>query len=343
VARAIWSGVLSFGLVAVPVRLYSATEAHEPTFHQFEQGTSDRIRYQRINERTGAEVEYSNIVRGADVGRGKYVMLSQEELDSVAPGQSRSLDVLTFVDLEEINSLYFNKAYFLGPGSNETKKTYALLRDAMADSRRVAIASFVMRGKEYLAAVRADGDLLVLETLFFADEVRNPRDQIENLPGRVRASQQELEMATQLIQTMSGPWRPADYSDTFTDRIYQLIDAKKNNEEITLASEAPEPTNVTSLTDALQASLDAAKAGGESRRPTRRTAPRRPAAGASSSKAANRKSRPGASPQSGRSSRPAASTKSASSSRTRSGSAGAGARKTTGQRGGAAKKARARA
>jgi DNA end-binding protein Ku len=257
--------------VAVPVRLYSATEAHEPTFHQFEQGTSDRIRYQRINERTGTEVDYSHIVRGAEVGGGQYVLLDQKELDSVAPGQSRSLDVKGFVDLDDIDPIYFNKAYFLGPGSDETKKTYALLRDAMAESGKVAIASFVMRGKEYLAAVRADGDQLVLETLFFADEVRDPRDQIENLPARrAGASQQEMRMATQLIQAMSGPWRPSDYRDTYTDRVNKLIDAKKNDEEITPADKAPQPTNVTSLMDALQASLEATKTGGAEAK-TRRT------------------------------------------------------------------------
>ncbi len=276
-ARAIWSGVLSFGLVTVPVRLYTATEAHEPTFHQFEQGTSDRIRYQRVNERTGAEVDYSDIVRGADVGGGQYVMLDQKELDSVAPGQSRSLDVKTFVDLAEIDPVYFNKAYFLGPGSDETKKTYALLRDAMADSGKVAIAIFVMRGKEYLAAVRADGDLLVLETLFFADEVRNPRDEIGNLPGKAGASPQELQLATQLIQAMSGPWQPSDYRDTYTDRVNELIDAKKNNEQVTPATEAPQPTNVTSLMGALQASLDAAKTGGAERKSGRAAGRRRPA------------------------------------------------------------------
>lgn len=279
-ARAIWSGVLSFGLVAVPVRLYSATEDHEPTFHQFEQGTSDRIRYQRINERTGKEVNYSDIVRGADLGGGRYVILDQKELDSVAPGQSRSMDVKKFVDLEEIDPIYFEKAYFLGPGSDETRKTYALLRDAMAESRKVAIASFVMRGKEYIAAVRADGELLVLETLFFADEVRNPRDQIENLPGRVGASPQEVRMATQLIGAMSGPWKPSDYRDTYTDRVNKLIDAKKNNKEITPASVAPQPTNVTSLVDALQASLDATKtsrSGGKTRAAPDRTKAGRPA------------------------------------------------------------------
>lgn len=308
-ARAIWSGVLSFGLVTVPVRLYSATEDHEPTFHQFEQGTSDRIRYQRINERTGAEVGYSDIERGADVGGGRYVMLDQRELDSVAPGQSRSMAVIAFVDLDEIDPIYFNKTYFVGPGSDETSKTYALLRDAMAESSKVAIASFVMRGKEYLAAVRANGELLVLETLFFADEVRNPRNQIENLPGRIGASPQEMQMATQLIGAMSGPWKPSAYRDTYTDRVNKLIVAKKNNKEITPASEAPQPTNVTSLMDALQASLDATKSGrsdGKSRAAAGRTVARSPAsARTSGSKAASQKSpaRSGGSSKSGNSSR----------------------------------------
>jgi DNA end-binding protein Ku len=357
VARAIWSGVLSFGLVAVPVRLYSATEAHEPTFHQFEQGTSDRIRYQRINERTGAEVDYSDIVRGADVGRGHYVMLSQEELDSVAPGQSRSLDVKSFVDLAEIDPLYFNKAYFLGPGNDETKKTYALLRDALADARKVAIATLVMRGKEYLAAVRAEGDLLVLETLLFADEVRNPRDEIENLPGRAGASPQELRMARQLIEAMSGPWRPAEYRDTYTDRVNKLIDAKKNNKEVTPASEAPRPTNVTSLTDALQASLDAAKTGGP-RGKQRGTAGRSsrgrpasaggstPASKKSSSSRSRSSSRSGtssgspSSPRSGISSRSASTSRSGGSPRLsgRTGGTSRGSGQAAGQRGAAKKR-----
>jgi DNA end-binding protein Ku len=331
VARAIWSGVLSFGLVTVPVRLYSATEDHEPTFHQFAQGTSDRIRYLRINERTGAEVDYSDIVRGADVGGGRYVMLDQKELDSVAPGQSRSIAVITFVDLDEIDPIYFNKAYFLGPDSNETRKTYALLRDAMSESRKVAIASFVMRGKEYLAAVRADGELLVLETLFFADEVRNPRNQIENLPGRIGATPQEMRMATQLIGAMSGPWNPSDYRDTYTDRVNKLIVAKKNNKEITPASEAPKPTNVKSLMDALQASLDATKSGrsdGKSRAAGGRTPARSSASartGGSRASSQMSSSRSGGSSRSGSSSRSGGSSRSGNSSRS-SGMTAAGRR-----------------
>ena len=214
-ARAIWSGVLSFGLVSVPVELYTATEAHGPVFHQFEKGTADRIRYQRVNERTADEVEYSDVVKGADIGGGNYVVLGQDELDSIAPGRSRLMDIHTFVDLDDIDPLYFDEAYFLGPGGEETGKLYALLREATGSAGKAAIASFVMRGKEYLAAVRADGDLLVLETLFFADEVRDPHQQIPDLPGRVKLSRQELSMARQLINAMSGPWKPADYRDTY--------------------------------------------------------------------------------------------------------------------------------
>src|SRR5689334_15898576 len=194
-ARSIWTGVISFGLVSVPVAIYSATQEHEVSFHQFEKGTNDRIRYHRVNERTGDEVDYDNIVKGADVGGGQYVMLDPEELDAIAPGRSRALEIQTFVDLDEIDPIYFQKTYYLAPPTDEAKKTYALLRDAMADANRAAIATLVMRNKEYLAAIRPQGDLLVLETMFFADEVRDPHKEIDNLPGKVNVRPQERKMA----------------------------------------------------------------------------------------------------------------------------------------------------
>jgi DNA end-binding protein Ku len=167
--------------------------------------------------RTGHEVEYSAVIKGASVGGGSYVLLSQDELDEIAPGQSRSLDMGQFVDSCEVDPIYFSKACFLGSGDDATKKAYALLREAMGRTGRAAIASFVMRTKEYLAAVRADGGL-VLETLFFADEIRDPRQEISNLPGRVDLSSQEVQMARQLIEAMTGPWNPADYRGAYTDR-----------------------------------------------------------------------------------------------------------------------------
>jgi DNA end-binding protein Ku len=264
-ARPIWSGVISFGLVSIPVGLYTATKEHEVSFHQFQRGTGDRIRYQRVNERTGKEVEYGDIVKGAEVGDSKYVMIDSDELDAIAPGRSRSLDIHAFVDRTEIDPVYFQKTYYLGPSSPEAAKAYALMRDALAESNRVAIGTLVMRGKEYLTAIRSDSDVLVLETMFFADEVREPKEQLD-VPARAKAKPQELSMARQLIDSMAGTWRPDDYRDTYTDRVKDLISAKKKGEEITVAEAAPEATNVVDLMSALQASVEAAKQGRPSRR-----------------------------------------------------------------------------
>ena len=259
-ARPIWTGALTFGLVSVPVAMYSATREHEVSFHQYEKGTTDRIRYQRVNERTGKEVDFDDIVKGTEVGGGKLVMLDQEELDSVAPGRSKSLDLHAFVDLEEIDPIYFQKSYYLGPGGEETAKTYALLRDAMAKVNRAAIGTLVMRGKEYLAAIRPDGKLLVLETMFFADEVRDPAKELDAMP-RATAKPAEMKMALQLIDSMSGKWNPKDYRDSFQDRVDALIKEKKAGKEITVADPAPESTKVTDLMEALQASVDRARKG----------------------------------------------------------------------------------
>jgi DNA end-binding protein Ku len=287
-ARPIWSGVISFGLVSIPVGLYTATKEHEVSFHQFQKGTGDRIRYQRINERTGKEVDFGDIVKGADVGDNRYVMIEPEELDAIAPGRSRNLDIHAFVDQSEIDPIYYQKTYYLGPGSPETAKTYALLRDAMAEADRVAIGTLVMRGKEYLTAIRTEGDVLVLETMFFADEVRDPSEQLDGAAARAKAKPQELEMARQLIESMAGTWRPDDYRDTYTDRVKDLIAAKKKGDEITVAEAAPEATNVVDLMSALRASVDAAKqgrgrTGGRARAATKST---RPAAKATPAKQA---------------------------------------------------------
>jgi DNA end-binding protein Ku len=260
-ARAVWSGVISFGLVSVPVGLFTATAEHEPSFHQFAEGSADRIRYKRVNERTGDEVDYGDIVKGVDVGGGEYVMVSDEELADVAPGRSGALEISGFVDLDDIDPIYFNKAYYLAPAGAESKKTYALLRDAMADTNRGGIATFVMHGKQHLAAIRASGDTLVLETLFFADEVRDPKKVLDNLPGKTSFSNGELAMAAKLIKSMDEPWRPDGYHDTYTDRVNDLIEAKRRGSEVRHADEAPPATNVVDLLEALNRSLDSARSG----------------------------------------------------------------------------------
>lgn len=259
-ARAVWTGVLSFGLVSVPVSLYSATEEHSPDFHQYVKGTTQRVRYKRVSEKTGKEVDYSDIVKGTKVGR-KLVTLDQDELDAIAPGKSRSLEIATFVDRDDVDPMYFNKTYWLGPGNDDSKKVYALLRDAMAAEDVIAIGMFVMRGKQYLTCVRPDGDVLALETMFFADEVRDPKDEIENLPGKVKLAANEKKMARQLVSSMSGPFRATDYRDTYTDAVQKLIKAKAKNQDIDVAEDAPQPTDATDLMAALRESLANAKAG----------------------------------------------------------------------------------
>jgi DNA end-binding protein Ku len=263
VARAIWTGSIAFGLVSIPVGVFSATEDHTIHFHQFQRGTSDRVRNKRVNERTGREVEFDEIVKGADVGDGEHVIVEPDELDSVAPGRSRSLEISDFVDLDEIDPIYFNRTYWLAPTGDEYARPYALLRQAMSATNRAAIGTFVMRGKEYLAAIRADGDVLALHTLYFADEVRDPAE-LDNVPGK-RAkggSDKELDMATGLIESMSAPWEPERYRDSYQDRVRKLVEDKRKGREIVTESEPAEPTGMSDLLEALQRSVEAARGGG---------------------------------------------------------------------------------
>jgi DNA end-binding protein Ku len=259
-ARAIWSGSINFGLVSIPVAMYSATEDHTVHFHQFQRGTADRIRYQRINERTGKEVDYADIVKGADVGGGDYVIVEPEELDAIAPGRSRTIDITRFVDLEEIEPVYFQKTYWLAPAGEEYTRPYVLLREALARTNRAGIATLVMRGKEYLGAIRADNGVLALHTLFFADEIRNPADALDNVPShQAPASGKELDMAKTLIESMSGPWQPQDYHDTYTERVERLIDDKRRGGKIVAEAEPPAPTEMSDLLEALQRSISSAQ------------------------------------------------------------------------------------
>jgi DNA end-binding protein Ku len=256
--RAIWTGSITFGLVTVPVGLFSATEDHTVHFHQYQRGTTDRIRYLRVNEQTGDEVPFSEIVRGID-DDGETIIIEPKELDEVAPGRSRSIDVSAFVDLDEIDPIHFQKTYWLAPQKAENGKVYGLLAAAMESTNRVAVATFVMRGKQYLCAVRADGGVLSLETLYYADEIRDPHDQLDNLPERAEESGREFDMARTLIESMSAPWRPEDYSDTYADAVRALIDDKRSGRTTTAAPAAPEATGVDDLLNALQASIDARK------------------------------------------------------------------------------------
>ncbi|MFC6161072.1 non-homologous end joining protein Ku [Kribbella jiaozuonensis] len=274
-ARAIWTGYINFGLVSVPVGLYSATQEHEIDFHQFQKGTSDRIRYKRVNERTGREVPYEKIVKGHDVGGGEYVIVEPDELDDIAPGKSRSLEIDTFVDLDDIDPMHFQKSYYLAPSDSDNASSYALLRDALAKTNRAGIAKFVMRGEEYLATIRSDGRVLVLETMFFADEIRDPDEELGDLPRKSGAGKQ-LSMAVDLIEAMSGEWKPAAYKDTYTERVKELVKTKHQGKEVVYSEEEPQATNPTDLVAALRASVEEARKSRSSR--TKKTAKKKTAA-----------------------------------------------------------------
>ncbi|HET9692022.1 MAG TPA: Ku protein [Acidimicrobiales bacterium] len=272
-ARAVFTGSISFGLVNVPVGLYSATHDETVHFNQFEQGTSDRIRYKRVNERTGEEVDRSDIVEGYPEGGGEYVIVTPDELDEVAPGRSRTIDISDFVDIRDIDPVTFKTTYYLAPDGEAAAKPYALLLRAMADAGRVGIATFVMRAKQHLAAIRPLGDVLALEVLWWADEVRDPHAELD-LPEAQPFGDRELRMAGSLVESMTVPWDHTAYADTYRQRVLDLIEAKRQGRTVQTEPE-PERGNVTDLMAALERSLQAA----EQRRAGQRRAARPDAPG----------------------------------------------------------------
>jgi DNA end-binding protein Ku len=258
--RTIWSGSLSFGLVNVPVGLYPATADKSIHFNQFEDGTSDRIRYKKVNERTGEEVATDRIVRGVDVGGGEYVMVTDDELEASEPERSHEVEVIGFIDLDEIDPIYFRASYYLAPTSGGADKAYALLRAAMKRSNKVAIASLIMRNKEYLVAIRPNGDGLVLETLYFADEIRALGRDLPSLPADDAVNDRELEVADLLIDAMAMPWEPTQYHDTHQEALRELIERKREGETIVTGDRTPKAP-VLDLMAALEASMRSAGEG----------------------------------------------------------------------------------
>ncbi|WP_367039115.1 Ku protein [Streptomyces sp. Je 1-332] len=264
-ARPVWSGTVTFGLVSLPVQMFTATDSHTVRFHQLQRGTSDRVRNKRVNERTGDEVGLDDIVKAYDAG-DEYVLIEPDELDDIAPGRSKTLEITGFVDLEEIEPIFFDKTYYLGPKGKEYTKVYALLEKALAEADRAGIATFVMRNHQYLVAVKAEGGLLTLHTLHWADEIRDPREEIDDLPGKTKVTDRELKMARQLVDTLRIDWNPDDFHDTYQEQVAALIDAKRKGEKVEKAEPPAESTNVVDLMDALKASVDRAKKPGGSKK-----------------------------------------------------------------------------
>ncbi|MCT2546228.1 Ku protein [Streptomyces atratus] len=257
-ASPIWTGIVSFGLVSLPVALYTATDSHTIRFHQLQRGTADRIRNRRVNERTGDEVELDEIVKGYDTG-GEYVIVEPEELDDIAPGRSRALEVSEFVDLDTVDPVFFDKTYYLGPRGGQYGKVYALLQRALEESNKAGIATFVMRGREYLVALKAEDGLLTLHTLHWADEIRDPHQEVPDLPDKTEPTPAEVKMAHQLIDTLTADWDPEDFHDTFQEKVEALIEAKAAGEAVEKAEPAAQPTGSVDLMEALRTSVERAR------------------------------------------------------------------------------------
>jgi DNA end-binding protein Ku len=254
-----WSGAISFGLVNVPVKLYSAVSRKTVRFNQLNAETGNRIAQKRVDPETGEEVSYDQIVKGYELTKDRYVVITPDELDSLDPEKTRTVDIEDFVDLDEIDPVYYDHPYYLVPDKGATK-AYGLLLGAMKQANKVAIARVVLRSKEQLVAIRPSGDVLMMETMLFHDEVV-PAHDIEDLPEgkELKATDRELKMAQQLIDSLSSEFDPTSYRDEYREKVLELIEMKASGQEIAVQPDAPEPAKVPDLMAALEASLAAVK------------------------------------------------------------------------------------
>jgi len=262
VPRAIWSGSISFGLLNVPVKLYSAVSKQSVSFRELREGDGARIRHKRVAETDGKEVPYEKIVKGYEYAPDQYVVLTKDELSELDPKKTRAIEIQDFVDLDDIDPIYFEQPYYLGPDKG-AERAYALLVQAMKEARKVAIARFVLRNKEHLAAIRPMGDVLTLTTMRFHDEVSTPQD----LDGEVfeeekpkKADQREVEIATQLIDSLTSDFKPERYRDEYREELLDLLERKAEGKEVVTApTEEPKPTKAPDLMAALEESLAAVR------------------------------------------------------------------------------------
>ena len=256
VPNAIWTGSISFGLVSVPVRLFTAVRSHDVGFHQYNRETGARIRYRKVDEDSGEEVDYDDIVKGWDPGDGRMVLVDKDELAELDPDKSEMLDIRDFVDLDQIDPVYYDKPYNVVPAGEAAAKAYRLLVEAMARTGKVAIGSFVLRSKEHLVALRARDGLLVLSTMRFHDEVVEPREiEATELVDDAEVRDRELAMAEQLVASLTTEFDPTEYRDEHQERIRQFLQAKAEGQEPQAAAPAREQGRVIDLTQALEASL----------------------------------------------------------------------------------------
>jgi len=261
--RAIWTGTISFGLVTVPVKMYAAVQSKTVRFNQLDGENLARIQQKRVNAETGEEVPFERLVKGYEISPDRYVVIEPEELDAIEPKKTKTIEIEDFVDLEDIDPIYYDHPYYLVPGTGGAKP-YRLLLEAMRESGKVGIARVVIRSKEQLVALRPISDVLGMTTLNFADEIVDA-DNLDEVPASedVKATNREIDIAKQLIDSLSASWDPSQYEDSYRQQVLDMIERKAAGEEIAVAAapeedEAPAPD----LMAALKASLDAVRAGG---------------------------------------------------------------------------------
>jgi DNA end-binding protein Ku len=260
-ARPIWSGSISFGLVNVPVKLFSATSPKEVRFHMVHDKDGGRIQQKRVCSVDGEEVPWAHIVKGFEISKGRYVTVTKDELAAFNPKATRSIDIEDFVDLDQIDPIYYDHTYYLVPDRGAARP-YALLREAMQKTGKVGVGQFVLRTKQYLAAVRPMGKALALSTMLYADEVVD-QDELDGLPGAdAKPREKELQMGEQLVESLAAPYDPKKYKDTFREKVLALLERKAEGEEIVAEPAEEEPRGkVVNLMDALAKSLAAARKG----------------------------------------------------------------------------------
>jgi DNA end-binding protein Ku len=277
-ARAIWSGAISFGLVNVPVKLYSATSPKTVRFHQLSSKTGVRIRQKRVDPSTDEEVPYEDIVKGYEITPERYVLIEPEELEALDPKATKTVDIESFVDLAEIDPIYYDHTYYLAPSAGGAK-AYKLLLEAMEEEGKVGIGKVVLRSKQQLAALRPGDGVLMLTTMLWGDEVLSPErvDELDSV-AEADASQRELKMAEQLIESLSSEFDPTSFKDEYRERVLDLIERKAAGEEIAVQPQAEEPEAAPDLMAALEASLAAVKDDGQApaKAPAKKKAPAKP-------------------------------------------------------------------
>jgi DNA end-binding protein Ku len=256
--RSIWKGAISFGLVTIPVKVYSATEQKDVAFNQVHRTDGGRIRYKRVCTVDGEEVPYSDIAKGYELPSGEMVVLTDEDFADLPLTTSKRIDVLQFVPLEQVDPIYFAKAYYLEPDA-QGSKPYVLLRDALEGSGKVALVKVALRQRESLATLRARDGVFVLETMLWPDEIRAP--EFSFLEEDIDVRPQELQMASSLIDTMAGDFEPEEYHDAYREALESVIEAKAEGREVVQPAEAEPEAAATDLLAALRASVEAAKKG----------------------------------------------------------------------------------